>query len=169
MITRIRGVEFYRSKLKEAQGYGEIWQIVKETVKVSLGKYRVGMMLFLEDLPLQFGAYHSVGTNNIVLNKRLVEIVETSINSRLDVNAFVYSLLTHEYLHALGYMSEDDVRHLVCRVSVESFGKDHIATNLAEKSPWVLLAGLPIHGLGGSSGGLEVVRDFERPSQDYVR
>ena len=168
MISRIRGVEFYRYKLKEAQGYGEIWQIVKETVKVSLGKYRVGMMLFLEDLPLQLGAYHSVGTNNIVLNKRLVEIVETSINSRLDLNAFIYSLLTHEYLHALGYMSEDDVRHLVCKVSRESFGKGHIATILSEKNPWVLLTGVPINNSGGSIGGLEVVRDFERPSHDYI-
>ncbi len=168
MLNRHRGVDFYRSKLKEANGYGEVWKTVKETVKVCLGKHRVGMMLFLDHLPLQLGAYHSVGTNNIVLNKSLVEIVEATVDSKLEVNAFVYSMLLHEYLHALGYLSELEVRRLVHRISIESFGKDHVATSLAEKSPWSLLQGPGVPVFASSKGPMEIVKDFDRPAQDYI-
>ncbi len=50
------------------------------------------MMLFLDDLPLQLGAYYPVGTNNIVLNRALVEIVEASMSDKPTVNALVYNL-----------------------------------------------------------------------------
>ena len=169
MIAQNSGVKFYRTKLKMADGYSGIWKVVKETVKTVLGKHRVGMMLFIDDLPLQLGAYHPVGTNNIVLNRRLVEIVEATVHSKLDVNAFVYNLLTHEYLHALGYLSEAEVRRLVQRITLESFGKDHVATGLAEKSPWALITELPLNTLAGPKGTMEIVKDFDRSSQDYIR
>jgi hypothetical protein len=47
----------YRSKLDDAKGYSGIWEIVKTTVKSSLNERRIGMMLFLGDLPLRVGAY----------------------------------------------------------------------------------------------------------------
>ena len=73
-------------------------------------------MLFLDDLPLQLGAYYPVGTNNIVLNRALVDVVETKIPSKPTINALVYNLLLHEYLHALGEMSEVAVRQQVIEV-----------------------------------------------------
>jgi len=96
-------------------------------------------MLFLDNLPLQLGAYHPLGTNNIVLNRNLVEIIEATTKSKRLVNAFVYSLLLHEYLHALGHVPEGEVRSLVYRISKECFGEEHIVTKLAETSPWALL------------------------------
>ena len=84
------------------------------------------------------GAYYPVGTNNIVLNRSLVEIVEASVSSKPTVNALVYNLLLHEYLHALGELSEAGVRRQVVEVAKKSFGEQHIATELACKSPWVL-------------------------------
>ena len=78
-------VGFYSSQLEKAEGYGEVWKIVKETVKNILVKCRVGIMLFLDDLPLNLGAYHPVGTNNMVLNKSLIEIVEATSKTKLDV------------------------------------------------------------------------------------
>jgi hypothetical protein len=158
----------YSSQLERAEGYGEIWKIVKETVKTVLGKSRVSMMLFLDDLPLSIGAYHSVGTNNIVLNKALTEIAAETAKSRLEVNSFTYSLLTHEYLHALGYLSEDEVRHLVFRVSRTCFGEDHVATRLARTGPWALLSGVRIEGLAPPKSPIEVVKDFECPNKDYI-
>lgn len=95
-------VERFRKALDNAKSYAEVWQIVKDTVEFSLGKRRGSMMLFLDDLPLQLGAYYPVGTNNIVLNRALVNIVEASLTSKPVVNALVYNLLLHEYLHALG-------------------------------------------------------------------
>ena len=158
----------YRSRLEGAEGFGEVWEIVKDSVRDTLGEHRVGMMLFLDSLPIQLGAYHPLGTNNIVLNGRLVEIVEAATKSKRLVNAFVYSLLVHEYLHALGHIPEMEVRSLVYRVSKECFGEDHVATRLAEKSPWALLRGLPLGELEAPRRVMEIVRDFETSNQKYI-
>ena len=115
-------VESYRLRIDEAEGFSGVWEIVKDTVKVALAEHRLGMLLFLDDLPLHLGAYHPLGTNNIVLNRSLVNIVEAVTKSKKLVNAFVYSLLTHEYLHALGHISEAEVRSLVYRYPENASG-----------------------------------------------
>lgn len=161
-------VDEYRSRLEKAQGYSDVWEIVKDTVKDSLGEHRVGMMLFLDDLPLQVGAYHPLGTNNIVLNRTLVQIVEAATQSKRLVNAFVYSLLVHEYLHATGHVPETEVRPLVYKISRECFGEDHIVTRLAEKSPWSLLKGVPLSRIEAPKRVIEIVKDFEKANRDYI-
>jgi len=161
-------VESYGLMIDEAEGFSGIWEIVKETVKVSLGEHRLGMLLFLDDLPLHLGAYHQLGTNNIVLNRSLVNIVEAVTKSKKLVNAFIYSILTHEYLHALGHISESEVRSLVYDVSRECFGEDHIVTTLAEKTPWSLLKGIPLNEITVSKQAMELIKDLEKPNQAYI-
>jgi hypothetical protein len=161
-------VESYRLRIDEAEGFSGVWEIVKETVKVSLGENRMGMLLFLDDLPLHLGAYHQLGTNNIVLNRSLVNIVEAVTKSKKLVNAFVYSILTHEYLHALGHISEAEVRSLVYDISKQCFGENHIVTTLAEKTPWSLLKGIPLNGITLPKQAMEIVKDFEKPNQRYI-
>ncbi|MDH4221320.1 MAG: hypothetical protein OEY39_02435 [Candidatus Bathyarchaeota archaeon] len=158
----------YSSRIDKAGGFSEVWEIVKDTVKDSLGKHRRGMMLFLDDLPLHLGAYHPLGTNNMVLNRTLVQIVESVTKSKGLVNAFVYSLLVHEYLHALGHVSEAEVRSLVYRISKECFGEDHIVTKLAEESPWMLLKGVPLRVIEAPKSAMEIVKDFEKPNERYI-
>lgn len=161
-------VESYRSRIDKAEGFSGVWEIVKESVKTSLGEQRLGMLLFLDNLPLNLGAYHPLGTNNIVLNRSLVNIVEAVTKSKKLVNAFVYSILTHEYLHALGHISEAEVRSLVYDVSKTCFGDDHVVTTLAEKSPWTLLKGIPLRGMTTSKQAIEIVKDFEKPNYAYI-
>jgi len=161
-------VESYCLRIDEAEGFRGIWEIVKETVRVCLGEHRRGMLLFLDDLPLHLGAYHQLGTNNIVLNRRLVNIVEAVTKSRKLVNAFVYSILTHEYLHALGHVSEAEVRSLVYDISKQCFGEDHIATTLAEKTPWSLLKGIPLTDIPAHKQAMELIKDLEKPNQPYI-
>ena len=161
-------VKEYRSRLENAEGYGEVWEIVKATVKSSLNEQRVGMMLFLDDLQLRVGAYHPLGTNNIVLNRALVNIVEAATKSKRLINAFVYTLLLHEYLHALGRRSEAQVRPLVYKISSESFGQDHITTQLAERGPWSILKGIPLHTIDIPKRVIEIVKDFEKADKKYI-
>lgn len=158
----------YRSRIDKAQGYSEVWEIVKDSVKDVLGEHRVALMLFLDDLPLQLGAYHPLGTNNIVLNRALVQIVEAATQSTKLVNAFVYSLLLHEYLHALGHVPESEVRPLVYEVSASCFGDDHIVAVLAKKSPWTLLKGVPLGRIDAPKRVVEIVKDFEKSTQRYI-
>jgi len=157
----------FRSRLENAKNYGEIWEITKDTVYFSLHKRRNAMMLFLDDLPIQLGAYHTVGTNNIVLNRVLVQIVEASISSRRVVNALVYNLLVHEYLHALGEYSELEVRRMVHSIARECFGEDHSVTVIAEKTPWTLLKGIPLEAVNVPKQVMEIVKDFEK-SDKYI-
>jgi len=158
----------FRNKLETAESYAEVWQIVKDTVEFSLGTRRGSMMLFLDDLPLQLGAYYPLGTNNIVLNRTLVEIVEASISAKHIVNALVYNLLLHEYLHALGELSETKVRHRVIEIARACFGEEHMATSIARKTPWVLLQNIPLQTVNAPKRVMRIVKDFEKAGKYIV-
>lgn len=160
-------IEEHRRRLDDAGSYAEVWELVKDTVEYVFHKRRSNMMLFLDDLPIQLGAYHSVGTNNIVLNRVLVQIVEAAVENKRMVNALVYNLLVHEYLHALGELSEAKVRSLVVEVCKKNFGEDHLATQLAIKSPWTLLKGIPLDGVNVPKRVMEIVKNFEK-SDKYI-
>ncbi len=160
--------ERFANSLDQAKNYAEVWQIVQQTAQYAVGKRRNSMMLFLDDLPLQLGAYYPVGTNNIVLNRALVDVVEAQVTDKPTVNALVYNLLLHEYLHALGEMSETGVRQEVVEVARKSFGEQHIATVLARKSPWVLLKGLPLAPVNAPKRVMEIVRNFEKTDKYIV-
>jgi hypothetical protein len=163
--------EKFSQELDAAKSYAEVWAIVKSTVEFAMSKRRGSMMLFLDDLPLQLGAYYPVGTNNIVLNRALVDVVESKITAKPTVNALIYNLLLHEYLHALGEMSEIEVRRQVVAVARKSFGEEHEATVLARKSVWVLLKDLPLGQFSASGrpkGFMEIVKDFEKPDRYIV-
>ncbi len=168
MSIRESKIKEYCSDLDTAKDYSEIWKIVKTTVKDSLGEYRSGMMLFLDDLSLSLGAYYPVGTNNIVLNRRLLEIAKATLKSKQKINAFTYSLLTHEYLHAIGHLQEKEVRQLVYRICQECFGENHIATELAKKNPWIILNKNLINNISSYKTPMEVVKDFEKNGQNYI-
>jgi hypothetical protein len=165
---KLSNVEYYCSMIDDAEGFRGVWEIVKETVKVSLSKQRLGMLLFLDDLPLNLGAYHQLGTNNIVLNRSLVNIVQAVTKSKKLVNSFVYSILTHEYLHSLGYVSETEVHSLVYEISKQCFGADHTVTILAKKTPWSLIKGIPLTGLTTTKQPMELIKDLEKTNQDYI-
>ena len=161
-------VDKFRSRLQTAKSYAEVWQIVKETVEFSFGKRGSSMMLFLDDLPLQLGAYHPVGTNNIVLNRTLVEVVKASVSSKRVVNALVYNLLLHEYLHALGELSETAVRRSVIKVARACFGEKHIATVIARETPWILLQSIPLKAINAPKRVMQIVKDFEKAGKYIV-
>ena len=160
--------EQFSNRLDNAKDYAEVWQIVKDTVEFVQAKRRDALMLFLDDLPLQLGAYYPVGTNNIVLNRALVDIVEQSIASKPTVNALTYNLLLHEYLHALGDLSEAGVRRGVIEVATKSFGDQHIATVVACKSPWVLLKDIPLGPFYTRKRVMEIVKNFEKTGKYIV-
>jgi hypothetical protein len=152
----------FSQRLDNASNYSEVWQIVKDTTEAALSKRQRSMMLFLDDLPLQIGAYYPVGTNNIVLNRRLVEIVEATLSDKRTVNALIFNLLLHEYLHALGELSEIEVRRQVVIVAAKTLGENHIATDLARKSPWILLKNIPAQAANSPKRVMQIVRNFEK-------
>ncbi len=157
----------FRTRLEDASGYSQVWTVVKDTAEFSTGRRRRSMMLFLDDLPIHLGAYHPLGTNNIVLNRTLVQIVEATGKSKRVVNALIYNLLLHEYLHALGRLSEREVRDKVYNITRECFGEKYITTLIARRSPWAILKDVRLDSLGLPRRVMEIVKDFEK-SDRYI-
>jgi hypothetical protein len=161
-------IETYRLRLDSAKEFADVYELVKDTAKRVIGAYRVGLMLVLDDLPLQVGAYHPVGSNSIVMNRLFLQIVQATATSKRVVNAFIYTILLHEYLHAVGFLSESEVRPLVYRISLKSFGEDHLATRLADVGPWALLKDVPVGVIEAPKRVAEIVKNFEVTNQRYI-
>ena len=146
--------------------YGDIFSLVKKVVEKSLGEHRVGLMLFLGNLPIRVGAFHALGTNDIVLNRRLLNSISRDKSSS-ERKVFIFSILLHEYLHALGYVDEREVRGLVYQVCAENFGENHPVTEAAITGPWASLSEEEIIALGEGIN-LELIKDFERTNHRYI-
>ena len=119
-------------------------------------------MLYLGNLPIRVGAFHPLGTNDIVLNRRLL-----GATTSLKQKAHVYAILTHEYLHTLGFTDERRVRKLTYRVCQENFGKNHPAVDAALTGPWADLSEEDYVEIEPELN-LELVRDFERIDSGYI-
>jgi len=152
-------------ELERCRDYGDLFEIVKKVVKRKLGRERAGLMLYLGNLPLHIGAFHGVGSNGIVINKRLLNAI--SFSSSIEINSYIFTLLLHEYLHSLGYMNERQVRRLVYEICKETFGKDHPATKFAFSLPRskIIISKFPPDE---GDAELEIVKDFERSRVSYI-
>ncbi|MGQ0536569.1 MAG: hypothetical protein ACT4PT_10905 [Methanobacteriota archaeon] len=119
--------------LGRARGYADIFWLVKRIVDRHLGKSRAGIMLGLSPLGMHpagfLGGYFVVGSNAIVLNRNVLDYVRFHEPSHH--NAYAFHVLLHEYLHTLGYFTEDQVRPLAFRLSSATFGENHPATLIA--------------------------------------
>jgi len=159
--------EIFQADLEKSKNYGDLFVVVKQAVKKVLGQTRSGLLLYLGDLPLNVGAYHQVGSNGIVLNRRVLEIVSRSTKTEIEMNSFVFSLLLHEYLHSLGYLDEAEVRRLVYNICIKIFGEDHPTKILSLQMPISKIYPSDIHNKE-STPYLELVKDFERPEKAYI-
>ncbi len=157
------------ARLERPADYPELYHLVRRAVHEVLGVERPGLGLALADLPPQLGAYWQVTGNLIVLNEGLVETMRAHARSPLELNAFVFVVLAHEYLHALGYLDERAVRRVTARVARGAFGARHAVTRMAEGNLWQMypfLAAAP----GGDGQRLRVVRGFDLASSEtYIR
>ena len=148
--------------LDQAKDYGDIFVLVKNSVKKSLGLHRVGLMLYLGNLPIRVGAFHPMGTNDIVLNRRLLGQTKT-----LKEKSNVFAILLHEYLHTLRFRDERKVRRLTHKVCQENFGKTHPVVQASLTGPWAELTPEDFEDIE-TSLNLERVRDFERIEGGYI-
>ena len=148
--------------LERAKDYGDIFVLVKKSVNRSLGIHRVGLMLYLGNLPIRVGAFHPLGTNDIVLNRRLLGQTKS-----LKEKSNVYAILVHEYLHSLGFTDERQVRRLTHKVCQENFGKTHPVVQASLTGPWAELTDEDFEDIERTLD-LERVRDFERIEGGYI-
>jgi len=159
--------EFVR-RLELADDFGDVFEIVRDSVERVLGERRVGLSLGLAEMPNMVGAMHGVGSNMILMNRTILEFVNRSARSRLEVNSFVYHILLHEYLHSLGHVDEGQVRALTRKVTTEVLGEDHVASRISSRDLWHYYPGMRELGPGGMGKDVEIVDDFDKSSTTYI-
>ncbi|MDW8041995.1 MAG: hypothetical protein RMJ75_04220 [Nitrososphaerota archaeon] len=122
-----------RSELERAQDFRDIFALVKRVVERRLGIRRAGLMLVLADEPAFVLAYHGIGTNFIVLNRRVISALVGRGAPQTELKSYLFTVLLHEYLHSLGYVDESETRRLVMEITRSEFGDDHPAFRFAVK------------------------------------
>lgn len=155
----------YEDPLDACENYSEIFELVKKVVKSTLNMYRVGLMLVLADLPTGVGAFYTLGSNTIVMNRKLIRLFDKSDPKHK--KEFTFLVLLHEYLHTLGLTDEAKVRELTHRIIIEYFGMEHSLAEIAEKGPFSIMP-KPQHHTYASEGYPELIKDFEK-SQPYIQ
>ena len=160
--------ELLSKDLERCRDFGDVFSVVKKAVRMVLGLGRVGLMLYIGDLPPKIFAYHVLGTNGIVINRKLLRAVSRSTLSDIEFNSTLFLILLHEYLHSLGYVDEQRVKGLVYRISKACFGEEHPVTEKALLGPEY---GLHLHGYFGdnyNSEGFVLVKNFEKTDKSYI-
>lgn len=155
-------------RLERCSDFACIFDLVKAAVEITIDKRRVGLILGLSELPNYIGAMHQVGSNFIIVNKRLLQRVLQSGNREL-INAYVFHILLHEYIHSLGYVNEQETQIVTHAISEELLGSDHPATKIARYGIGTLFTKIPkldYHG-SGKEGEIEIVKDIERDNLNY--
>ena len=158
--------EFFVS-LDRKMDYDKIFNVVKSTVRSVTGKERSGLGLALSDLPATLGAFWQVGGNYIVMNQVLIDAMSKLTGSSREFNSFVYMILTHEYLHSLGFINEMEAREMTARVALKSFGKDHPAFTMSNGDLWSLYPQLRML-TGGTGQNMKIIGNFDSSSTSYI-
>jgi hypothetical protein len=154
--------------LSAAEGFDEIFEMVKAATESELGLHRAGLTLVLGDIPNDVGAYHQMGSNAIVMNRNILRVVEKLSGSRGLRNSYVFMILLHEYLHSLGYTSDKKVRDLGRQISDGYLGKNHPATEMAVRPLDSFFPDLSKFVGFRDKGDYETVRRFDSSSTPYI-
>ena len=156
-------------RLESPADFHRIFEVVRGAVRHVLGVERPGLGLGLSDLPPSLGAYWQVTGNLIVVNEGLLGAMQAHAETPLEYNSFVFVILAHEYLHALGYLDEGEVRRVTAHVARGAFGPDHPATKMSEGDLWKMYPFLA-YAPRGDGRRLRVVRGFDLATTDnYIR
>jgi hypothetical protein len=154
--------------LEHPMGWDQVFRVVRRAAGAVLGRERYGLSLALADLPPQLGAYWQVTGNFIVMNQGMVDLVRRR-GSPLEFNSFVFVILTHEYLHTLGFLDESSTRKLTAQIARASFGPEHPATRMAEGDLWQMYPEFATIS-PGDGRRIRPVRDFDRAATErYIR
>lgn len=124
----------FDERLRETKDLPAIFELVKLAVIKTRKKRRAGLMLGIGDLgnhPKGFlGAFYPVATNIIVMNRIPMDRIKET-DPKL-YKPYVFHVLLHEYIHALGDVDEFSTRTTTYEITKELFGPDHLATKIAE-------------------------------------
>ncbi|MDG7021556.1 MAG: hypothetical protein JRN23_06460 [Nitrososphaerota archaeon] len=155
-------------KLAAAEDFDGVFELVKKAVDRVLGVHRAGLSLVLGDLSNEVGAYHEMGSNAIVMNRNIMKIVWGSTRSRSRRNSYTFMILLHEYLHALGFADDGQVRGLSKKITDEYVGEGHLAGEMAVGPLDRFFPEIGTYAAFRDNGTFETVRKFDSSSTPYI-
>lgn len=159
--------------LDRARTLADLFELVKRVVRRHLSLERSGLMLGLANLGGGVnglvGGFFQVAGNVIVMNTLPLKRLEETEPKLWKPYAF--HILLHEYVHAIGYLTEGQTRPLVHELSEKEFGAEHPVTEFArgwEKFMPSLV--YPVYGWRPEGGfELEIVRGFDPGASSYIQ
>jgi hypothetical protein len=162
----VRRRQNYIDKLQSIRGFDDAFKLVKLAVEQKFKMHRAGLCLVLQGLPSNLGAYHVLGSNMIIVNKRILNLVK-GIRTTEEYNSYLFTVLTHEYLHSFGIVNEFQVRHMTYELCRSVLGDNHPSTIMARYEPWSIFPELG--ALQNSfDSKFELIKEFDKSSQSYI-
>jgi hypothetical protein len=157
----------YRDRLTHVKDFNETFELVKSAVDAKFKMHRAGLSLILQVLPTQLGAYHVLGSNMIIMNKRILDIIKSK-KSLLEYNAYLFMVLCHEYLHSFGIIDENQVRKMTYDLCEYLLGENHPSTLMARYQPWKVFPELQLYQSNKIGNNFEIVKNFDKTTQSYI-
>jgi hypothetical protein len=159
--------QHYGNKILQLPDFNQAFELVKLAVEDKFKMHRAGLSLILQGLPTKLGAYHILGSNLIIVNKRILNIIKIH-KSLNEYNSYLFMVLTHEYLHSLGILSELEVRNMTYNLLSSLVGEHHMATKMARHQPWDLFPELGLFDDNSFDQKFEIIKNFDRTTQTYI-
>ena len=176
MISKEQQQE-YQYRLRKLKDFNEAFELVKDTVNAKFSMHRAGLSLLLQKMPSNLGAYHILGSNVIVMNKLILNIIK-GYKSSAEYNSYLFMVLAHEYLHSFGIVDELQVRNMTYGLCKSVFGEDHVASIMARYQPWAVFPELNIYQNNNTDStsisnnsfekNFEIVKNFDKTTQSYI-
>ena len=167
MISKEQQQE-YQFRLTKLKDFNEAFELVKEAVNAKFNMHRAGLSLILQRMPSNLGAYHILGSNVIVMNKLILNIIK-EFKSSAEYNSYLFMVLSHEYLHSFGIVDEFQVRNMTYDLSVSLFGKGHMISQMAKEDPSSIFPELNLLRQHIFERNFEIIENFDRTNQYYIR
>lgn len=159
--------QHYGNKILQLADFNQAFELVKLAVEDKFKMHRAGLSLILQGLPTKLGAYHILGSNLIIVNKRILDIIKIH-KSLNEYNSYLFMVLTHEYLHSLGIIDELEVRNMTYSLLASLAGENHMATKMARHQPWDLFLELSLFDDNSFEQKFEIIKNFDRTTQTYI-
>jgi hypothetical protein len=159
--------QYYRDRILHLTDFNEAFELVKSTIEAKFKMHRAGLSLILQGMPTKLGAYHVLGSNLIIVNKRVLDIIRI-YKSNEEYNSFLFMVLAHEYLHSLGVIDEIQVRNMTYNLLSFLVGEDHIATKMTRYQPWDLFPELGLFHDNSFEWKFEIIKNFDKTTQSYI-
>jgi len=166
-INKQQQQHFYQNKLLSVKNFNDAFELVKSAVDDQFKMHRAGLSLVLQVLPTQLGAYHVLGSNMIIMNKRILDIIKSK-KSLLEYNAYLFMVLCHEYLHSFGIVDENQVRKMTLDLCYSLLGKEHPSSLMAQYQPWKIFPELQLYHSITIGKSYEIIKNFDRSSHSYI-